>query len=158
MTPRSDSSVLTITADNPSRQVAKRLIQDLCSELTKRYGTPPSPFSPATAVTPRSAFLVARLGGQPVGCGALRQIDDTTAEVKRMYVAPFARRRGIARRILTELERLATEFNYQSIRLETGIKQSEAIAFYDSSGYQRIATYSDFVDNRKSICFEKRLT
>jgi putative acetyltransferase len=159
-TPRtllSDSSALTVTTDDPNGEVATRLIHGLCAELSVRYGTPPSPFSPDEALAPRTAFVVARLGGRPIGCGALRRIDEATAEVKRMYVAPNGRRRGIARRILHALEQLAAGFNYRAIRLETWLEQPEAIGLYESSGYHRIAAYGHHVGNPLSICFEKTI-
>jgi putative acetyltransferase len=99
--------------------------------------------------------VVARLGGQPIGCGALRRIDEVTAEVKRVYVAPSRRRRGIARRILHALEQLAAGFNYRAIRLGTGIEQPEAIRLYESSGYHRIAAYGHYIGDPLSVCFEK---
>jgi putative acetyltransferase len=157
MTLQSDSSALTVTTDDPSGEVATRLIHDLCSELSVRYGTPPSPFSPDEALAPRTAFVVARLGGQPIGCGALRRIDEATAEVKRMYVAPNGRRRGIARRILHALEELAADFKYQTIRLETGLEQPEAIGLYESSGYHRTAAFGHHMGDPRSICFEKAI-
>jgi putative acetyltransferase len=157
MTFLSDSSNLTISTDRVDGEVATRLIQDLCSELSARYGTPPSRFSPDEAVAPRGAFVVARLGGQPVGCGALRRIDEATAEVKRMYVAPDARRKGIARRILRALEEFAAGFNYRAIRLETGAEQPEAIRFYESSGYHRIGAYGHHLSDPLIVCFEKRI-
>ncbi|MCC7376744.1 MAG: GNAT family N-acetyltransferase [Verrucomicrobiales bacterium] len=151
------SSHLVIAADDPIGPVARQLIAELCSELSARYGTPPSPFSPSEAATPRSAFLVARLDGEPVGCGAIRRIDDHTADVKRMYVAPAGRRRGIARSVLVELERRAEAFAYRAIRLETGIGQPEAIALYEACGYRRIGPYGSYVGNPSSVCFEKFL-
>lgn len=157
MTLLSDSSALTVTADDPNGEGATRLIHDLCAELSVRYGTAPSLFSPDEALAPRSAFIVARLGGQPIGCGVLRRIDEATAEVKRMYVAPNGRRRGIARRILRALEELATGFNYRAIRLETGIEQPEAIGLYESSGYHRIPAYGHHIGDPRSVCFEKSI-
>jgi len=157
MTLISESSALTVTTDDPNGEVATRLIHDLCSELSVRYGTPPSPFSPDEALAPGTTFVVARLGGQPIGCGALRRIDETTAEVKRMYVAPAGRRRGIARRILQALEELAAGFNYRTIRLQTGLEQPEAIRFYESSGYHRTAAYGYHVGDPLSLCFEKAM-
>ena len=105
----------------------------------------------------RTVFLVVRLGGQPVGCGALRQIDEDTAEIKRMYVAPAGRRQGMARRILIELERRALSFGYRAIRLETGIRQPEAQHLYESLGYQRIAGFGPYIGNPTSVCYEKVL-
>jgi putative acetyltransferase len=148
---------VTLAPDDAGGDTAQKLIHALCSELSQRYGTPPGPFSPSDASAPRTAFLVARLGTQPVGCGAIRRIDDTTAEIKRMYVAPDGRRRGIARRILAELERRATDFGYRTVRLETGIHQHEAIGFYESSGYRRIAAFGHYVGSAISVCYEKAL-
>ena len=155
MTSLFDSAALTVATEDPNGEVATRLIHALCSEVGARYGTPRSPFSPDEALEARTAFVVARLGGQPIGCGALRRIDEATAEVKRVYVAPSGRRRGIARRILHALEQLAAGFNYRAIRLGTGIEQPEAIRLYESSGYHRIAAYGHYIDDPLSVCFEK---
>jgi putative acetyltransferase len=157
MTRLSGSSALTVTPEDPNGEVATRLIHDLCSELSVRYGNPPSAFSPDEALAPGTAFVVARLGGQPIGCGALRRIDQATVEIKRMYVAPHGRRRGIARRILHVLEQLAVGFNYRAIRLETGLEQPEAIGLYESSGYHRIAAYGQHSSDPRSVCFEKAI-
>jgi putative acetyltransferase len=155
MTQPANLSTLVIAADDPIGDTARKLIHDLCMEMSERYGTPPSPFSVSEAAADRTAFLVARLGRQPVGCGALRRIDENTAEIKRMYVAPAGRRQGIARRVLTELERHAVGFGYRAIRLETGIRQPEAQHLYESLGYQRIAAFGSYVGNPSSVCYEK---
>lgn len=150
-----DSATIAVGLEDPDGEAARQLIREHCTELTRRYGTPPSPFLPSEAAAPRTTFVVARLGTEPVGCGTLRQIDDATAEIKRMYVAPAGRRRGIARRILAELERRAAEFGYRAIRLETGIHQAEAIGLYESCGYRRIAAFGHYVGNPISVCYEK---
>ena len=141
-------------ADSPD---ALGLIAALCDELSERYHRPPSPFLPAEAMTARTAMVVARLDGQPVGCGALRQIDARTVEVKRMYVVPLARRQGIARRVLAELERAAAGFGYERVILETGTFQPEALALYPAAGYRRTAAYGRYVGNPEAHCFEKDL-
>ena len=105
----------------------------------------------------RSAFVVAWLDEKSVGCGALRQVDEDTVEVKRMYVVPEARRRGIARRILAELERLAAGFDYRRIILETGTFQPEALALYAAAGYRTTTRYGRYVDNPEAQCFAKLL-
>jgi hypothetical protein len=92
MTGPTDAKTLTICADDPIGETAQQLIQALCSEMSERYGRPPSPFSSAERTEAREVFLVARLAGHAVGCGALRRIDDEKAEIKRMYVAPAGRR------------------------------------------------------------------
>jgi len=130
------------------------------AEALCRYGdiigtsAPPVTNEP---LVPRTAFLIARLEGRPVGCAALRPIDAKAAEVRRMYVAPSVRRRGIARRLLAELEGKAGEFDYAILRLETGNRQPEAIALYESFGFRRIAPYGCHIHDPLSICFEKKV-
>ena len=157
MTQDAEILALTIEPADPVGEIARKLIHALCSEMSKRYGAPPNPFSPSEAAAPRTVFLVARLTGQPVGCGALRWFDDDTAEIKRMYVVPTARRNGIARRILVELQRHAQAFSYRAIRLETGIHQPEAQRLYESVGYRSITAFGQYVGNPTSICYEKVL-
>jgi GNAT superfamily N-acetyltransferase len=114
-------------------------------------------FTPADATAPRSAFVIAWLDDEPVGCGALRPLEDgKVAEIKRMYVRPSARGQGISRSILTKLEALALEFEYPVARLETGVYQPAAIGLYEASGYTRIVCYGEHADEL-SVCFEKRL-
>jgi putative acetyltransferase len=146
---------LTIEAADPIGESARELIHALCSEMSERYGSPPSPFSLSEAAAPRTVFLLARLHGGPVGCGALRRIDDHTAEIKRMYVAPSGRRQGIARHILVALEWHAQEFGYRAIRLETGIRQPEAQRLYEAVGYRQIAAFGPYVGNPTSVCYER---
>ena len=134
------------------------MIEALCAELTRRYQRPPSPFMMEEAAVPRSGMVVAWLDQRPVGCGALRPIDDDTVEVKRMYVAPEARRQGIARRILAELEQLAAGFGYRRIILETGTFQPEAPALYPAAGYQPTVRYGRYADNPEAHCFAKFLS
>ena len=157
MTNPADIPLLIIVPDDPIGETARKLIQDHCAELSMRYGVPPSPFSPSEAAMERTIFLVARLGGQSVGCGAIRRIDDATAEVKRMYVAPPGRRKGIARSILVELERHAIDFRYRVMRLETGVLQPEAQRLYESCGYRPIAAFGHYLGNPNSVCYEKTL-
>jgi ribosomal protein S18 acetylase RimI-like enzyme len=152
-----NTATLTIELDDPIGETAQGLVQALCAEMSLRYGAPPCPFSLSEAAAQRTAFFVARLGGQPIGCGALRSIDDETAEIKRMYVAPAGRRKGIARAIVVELERVALHFGYRTIRLETGIRQPEAQRLYESLGYQRIAAFGPYVGNPTSVCYGKHL-
>jgi putative acetyltransferase len=149
--------LVSIIPEDPGGDVARSLIDQLCSELSARYGTPPSPFSAADVRAPRTAFLVVRHCGRPIGCGAIRRLDDDTAEIKRMFVVPSSRRQGIARRLLVELERSAAQFGYRALRLETGVQQPEAIALYESRGFTRIPAFGPYVGNPVSVCFEKVL-
>ena len=153
----SGAAVVSVRAESPRSSAALAMIDALCAEIGLRYHRPPSPFLPEEAAGPRTALVIAWLDSQPVGCGALRQIDQGTVEVKRIYVAPEARRRGIARQILAELERLAAGFGYRKVILETGTFQPEAIALYLAAGYLPTAPYGRYVGNPEAHCFTKPL-
>ena len=151
---------ITITLEDAATPASQQLIAELSAELGPLYGTDGTAlFKPEDVTIPRAAFVVARLDGEAVGCGALRPTpnNDTVAEIKRMYVRPSARGQGISRHILNKLETLAAEFDYATIQLETGEYQGEAIGLYESSGYSRINCYGPYVDNPLSICYEKRV-
>ncbi len=102
------------------------------------------------------SFLLARIDGRPVGCGGLRRRDDEVAEIRRMYVVPEARRRGVARVLLVALEAQARRLGYRAIVLETGTAQPEPVALYEASGYSRIPCYEPFAGAAWSVCLEKR--
>ncbi len=93
----------------------------------------------------------------PIGCGALKEYTGDTMEVKRMYVVVNKRGQGIASAILKELEQWATELNYSSCILETGINQPEAIALYKKNKYKIIPNYGQYAEAVNSVCFEKSL-
>jgi putative acetyltransferase len=90
-----------------------------------------------------------------VACGALKHFNDTTAEIKRMYVKPEYRGRGISKLILTRLEDGAKELNYNRLILETGLKQLEAMSLYSKFGYKPLQCYDKHINDSDSRCFEK---
>jgi putative acetyltransferase len=92
-----------------------------------------------------------------VGCGAFREKESDIVEIKRMFVHPDYRKKGIASTVLAELERWASEVNYTYTILETGINQPEAINLYQKLGYSIIPNYPpyDVMDN--SVCMKKRI-
>jgi GNAT superfamily N-acetyltransferase len=158
---RACNSQVTLQSADPLGEEAMRLLREMRVEAVSRYNdvidtSAPPPIN--DPLVPRSVFLIARLDNRTVGCAALRPIDTETAEVRRMYVAPAVRRRGIARRLLAELERIAAGFGYCLLRLETGNRQPEAITLYESYGFRRIASYGCHVGDALSICFEKKVT
>ncbi|MEV0458879.1 GNAT family N-acetyltransferase [Catellatospora methionotrophica] len=121
-------------------------------ELFTRYpGTTRSPLDP------HARFVVAYVLSRPVGCGALVVSSPGVGEIRRLFVSPAHRRAGVARRILAALERRATAQGWDSIILETGVNQPEAITLFDSSGYQRTEPYGRYIDNPYSVCFAKKL-
>ena len=92
-----------------------------------------------------------------VGCGAFRTIDAETVEIKRMFVSPECRGKGIASAILLELELWASELNYSQTILETGVNQPEAIALYKKLGYAITENYGQYFGMENSICMKKVL-
>ena len=92
-----------------------------------------------------------------VGCGAFREKESDTVEVKRMFVNPDYRKRGIAAAVLKELENWAAELNYTYTILETGKKQPEAISLYQKSGYTIIPNYPPYEEMDNSVCMKKTL-
>ena len=93
----------------------------------------------------------------PVGCGAIKRYDDEIMEVKRMFVNPEMRGKGIATKVLLELENWARELNFKKCILETGKKQPEAIALYQKNGYNLIPNFGQYKNAENSVCFEKKL-
>ncbi|MEO6286222.1 MAG: GNAT family N-acetyltransferase [Dyadobacter sp.] len=93
----------------------------------------------------------------PIGCGAIKVFEPETMEVKRMYVAPEGRNKGTASQILGELEKWAAELGATRCILETGKRQTEAVAFYKKNNYQITANYGQYEGVANSICFEKVL-
>jgi GNAT superfamily N-acetyltransferase len=137
---------------------AAALVGALLDDLAERYGGRDAFHpDPRSLAPPDGVFVVARIDGVPVGCGGFRRFDDEVAEVKRMYVAPEARRRGVATALLADLEARARTLGYRSIRLETGANQPEAMALYQRAGYQAMLPYGHYRDSPMSRCFEKDL-
>ncbi len=154
---------IEIAAEDPTTPVALDLVGRASAEQGALYDLDDgsSDFNPADVQVPRSVFLVARVDGRPVGCGAVRPMSEPgfedSAEVKRMYLVPEARGRRIGGLILAHLEDLARDFGYGRIVLETGDLQPQAIRLYERAGYVRIPNYGPYVGFADSICFEKRL-
>jgi putative acetyltransferase len=112
----------------------------------------------AMFVPPDGIFLVVRDdGGRAVACGGIARFDAACGEVKRMYVVPDARGRGLGRRVLDELERSARDLGYTSVVLETGDRQQEAVGLYTTTGYERIPCYPPYDSRELSQCYEKLL-
>src|SRR5260370_7345741 len=102
-------------------------------------------------------YLIAFLAGKPVGCGALRKYDAVTAEVRRMYVLKPARRGGIARAILIQLEKQAARIGYEMLLLETGNRQHPSIALYERFRFTQIPRFWRYVNDPVSVCFSKQV-
>jgi len=105
----------------------------------------------------RGAFFVAYAGEVAVGCGAIRALDATCVEIKRMYVVPEARGAGVARRVLAALEAEASSLGRTRVVLETGTRQPEAIALYRREGYTDTARFGHYPDSPRSVWLGKDL-
>lgn len=101
--------------------------------------------------------IVAYINDVAVGCGAFKAYDSTSVEIKRMFTSPSSRSKGVASKILNELENWASELNFQSAVLETGKRQVEAVKFYKKCDYRSIPKYGQYKDMDNSLCFEKKL-
>lgn len=93
----------------------------------------------------------------PVGCGALKEYDAKTGEIKRMFVHPEHRNKGIANAVLLELELWAKELRFTSCMLETSFKLENAIALYKKFGYQQIPNYGQYIGVESSVCMQKNI-
>jgi GNAT superfamily N-acetyltransferase len=127
------------------------------ADIHERYGGAPGCVEASGFASGRGCFLVAWLDDEPVAMGGLRRHADGIGELKRMYVEPTARGRGVARAILGHLEQVAREHGHREIWLETGTEQPEAIALYESTGYERIEPYGEFAEDPRSRCYAKVL-
>jgi GNAT superfamily N-acetyltransferase len=138
----------------------QRLTTAQQTEVRARYGGKDEPGTHPSAADV-SVVLVAREDdGTPLGCGALRALGGSAAEVKRMYVVPEARGRGISKALLAALEDAARERGWTTLRLETGSMQPEAVGLYPSAGYRPIAAFGDYVGDpaaEASLFYERSL-
>jgi len=110
---------------------------------------------------PQIHFFVIRENGYPVACGGIKIFDDNAddcfTEVKRMYVRSQNRGKGLARFLLQHLETLSKELGFHIMRLETGVKQPDAIALYEKMGFSRCPTYGDYATNDVNLYYEKHI-
>lgn len=140
---------------------AARLIAALNAELTATFPEPGAThfaLDSAQVEVGDGAFLVAYLDDVAVGCGAVRRLDEATAELKRMYVDPSVRGQGIGRTILEALEHEARVLGVTKIVLETGTRLAPAITLYESMGYARIPLFGEYLSSPDtSVCFGKSL-
>ncbi|HEY7595187.1 MAG TPA: GNAT family N-acetyltransferase [Actinophytocola sp.] len=147
-----------LSYDHPD---AAPLIAEVQQEYVVRYGEVDlTPVDPAEFAPPHGLFVVAYLDGRAVACGGWRVhvgMDGPEAELKRMYVAPVARGRGVARAVLAELERTASEAGHPRMVLETGTKQPEAIGLYTSAGYVEVAKFGYYANEPSAVHLGKIL-
>ncbi|MEO3744670.1 GNAT family N-acetyltransferase [Plantactinospora sp. B5E13] len=154
----SDLEIRDEPYDSPA---AQRLVAATLADLAARYGGSgdETPVAPAEFAPPNGTFLVAYLDGEPVGCAGWRSHGDTgeVAELKRMYVSPVARGRGVARAVLAGIEESARKHGRRRLVLECGDRQPEAVALYQSSGFERIPDFGYYRDEPGVLSFGRWL-
>ncbi|MFB9908027.1 GNAT family N-acetyltransferase [Allokutzneria oryzae] len=151
-----------VSYDHPD---AVKLIAEVQQEYVVRYGDEDvTPVDPAEFAPPLGLFVVGYLDKVPVVCGGWRahdsddpQFQDGDAEIKRMYVVNSARGRGLAKRMLSELEHTARAAGRRRMVLETGTKQPEAMSLYSANGYERIPNFGAYKDHPLSRCYAKSI-
>lgn len=133
------------------------LIKQLDEELAVTDGEDHAFYDQFNKLDSIKNFIIIYQDKVPVGCGALKEYELGTAEVKRMFVKPESRGKGLASLILNELEIWAAELSFQKCILETGIRQLDAISLYIKNGYSLIPNYGQYAGVKESLCFEKAL-
>jgi GNAT superfamily N-acetyltransferase len=137
---------------------ARPLVEALAVELHERYGGGPASVAHSDDFAPPyGVFFVVSQDGRDVGGGGIRRLDGGIGEVKRMYVVPDARRQGISRLLLKALVERATELGYGELWLETGTAQPEAMALYESAGFERIPPYGQYKEYDNARCYRRVL-
>ena len=156
---RTRQDALTIRRERPDQPEVMRLIEALDAHATALY--PPESnhlLDIAALCGPDVTFLVARAAGEAVGCGAILRDPRGWGELKRMYVRPIERGRGIGKRVLAELEAVARMSSLPLLRLETGIHNTEALALYRRAGFSEREAFGDYAPDPLSVFMEKSVS
>ncbi len=135
----------------------QKLVALLDEDLRIRNGKEHSFYAQFNKIENIRNVIVCYLENKPIGCGAFKQLETKKAEIKRMFVQPEYRGRGIGLGILKELELWASELNYSDCILETGKRQSEAIRLYQKAGYKIIGNYGQYENVENSVCLTKAI-
>jgi GNAT superfamily N-acetyltransferase len=139
----------------PGSDLLAAMVEDLVPLYGRIDGADAPSATPEDFSPPGGLLLVGWASGEPVACGGLKRLDGEAVEIKRMYVVPAARGRGVAKALLAALEAAARELGYAVVRLDTGPKQPHARAMYEAAGYRPIPDYND--NPHASFWGEKRL-
>ena len=147
--------MLNLVRTNSDNSDFHELVALLDADLQIRDGAEHSFYAQFNKIDKIREVIVAYENEKAVGCGAFKEYSASAAEIKRMFVRPENRGRGVAGKILTELENWAKELNFSECVLETGIKQPEAIRLYQKSGYETITSYGQYLNVENSVCMRK---
>ncbi|WP_236830325.1 GNAT family N-acetyltransferase [Blastococcus sp. KM273128] len=153
-----DGAVVRLRALPYEDPLAQELVEAVQQEYVVRYGgRDEAVVDPAEFRPPAGLFLVAEVAGEPAGCGAWRAHPDGGAEIKRVYVAPGFRRRGLAQVLMAELEATAARAGHRSVVLNTGERQPEAVALYRELGYGPVPGYGVYAGSPEAVFLGKEL-
>jgi putative acetyltransferase len=147
--------MITLKRTNSDDADFQKLVRELDKELAIRDGAEHAYYAQFNKIDAIKYVVVAYENDEKVGCGAVKEFDENSMEVKRMFVPEGKRGKGIASFVLQDLEKWAAELSFQKCVLETGYKQPEAIALYRKKGYSQIPNYGQYIGMENSICFEK---
>lgn len=149
--------MLSLQRTNSHNTDFQLLVLELDKDLAIRDGDEHAFFAQYNKIDAIKYVVMAYFDNEPVGCGAIKEYETDVMEVKRMFVQPGYRGKGIASSVLKEIELWAKELGFKKCILETGIKQPEAIALYKKNNYFQIPNYGQYADVTSSVCFEKVL-
>ena len=149
--------MITLTRTNSDNKEFIHLVKLLDAELAELDGDEHEFYAQLNKTDKIKHVIVAYENDKPVSCGAIREYSPAIMEVKRMYTLPGYRGKGIATRVLNELESWAAELTYQKCILETGKRQPDAIWLYQKNGYKVTPNYGKYVAMENSVCFEKEI-
>jgi putative acetyltransferase len=136
----------------------RHLVAELDAELSVRNGESNAFYMQFNKLDGIHHAVVLYQNNMPVACGAIKHYDNQAMEVKRMFVLPAYRGKGLAKEVLQELETWTAELNYSACILETGLMQPEAIALYKKCNYSIIPNYGQYIGDEKSVCFRKEFS
>lgn len=149
--------MITLKRTNSKDPDFVSLVAQLDALLAERDGEENAYYSQFNKIDQLNQVVVIYDDQLPVACGAIKVFNEKAMEVKRMYTVPANRGKGLATRVLTELETWAAELGFPKCVLETGKRQPEAIALYEKNGYLRTPNYGQYIGIDNSVCFEKSL-
>jgi len=133
------------------------LVKQLDIELNERYGELQKQYNEHNKIDYIKNVITIYKDKVPAACGAFKEYDSSSVELKRIFVSKEYRKQGLAKLVVKALEELAKEAGYKYAVLETGIKQPEAINLYKSLGYEVAPSYRPYIGNSNSICMKKEL-
>ncbi|QGK76960.1 GNAT family N-acetyltransferase [Flavobacterium sp. SLB02] len=148
--------LISIKIENPDDEKVLAITEELSENLYIRFGSDgKNSFQDWENENSKFVFVIAQINTEIVGCGAIRPIDPTTGEVKRMYAKYPGKK--IGQTILDFLENKAVNLGYANLILETRVKNKSAVRFYQKQGYKIIPNYGKYTDRTEAICLGKSL-